>query len=371
MGFGERVKASSPWSWIAIGILLTSVGGGAALFLIYSHYFPYLSGARDDWNVFGALLGGFGSCFGAGATLATLLFLAHQNRKQQGFIEWQIKAQTFEQLLSHQRVFSERLEEIESRYDHKIRFPDVESLYIRLFPKNCPSKVDFHSDPEYSETHENLLGRLKARFERLDTLLDKAEWTVSEAYDLFETLCDLVDDLGFKWTGEPSDGDVVRGVIHTGINIYSLHDSLLRLKIIYNSFLRFTGNSEFEGLNRGVTSFVREALMKNRRVRRFVVYNSVPGLCALQDLYFEIKSLRDDATHWLLPDTLERLRETFESREDVAELNDAQNYTNILGTGVREVKDALLKYDESDERYERLNACKDTLHAIFAEIRQT
>lgn len=369
MRFGEKVEASW-WTWIACGVLLTSICGGVALFVTYWVYFPHLSGVREDWNVFGALLGGFGSCFGAGATLATLLFLAHQNRKQQGFIEWQIKAQTFDQLLSHQRVFGERLEEIASRYDHKIRFLDAESLYIRLFPKNCPSKVDFHSDPEHSETHENLLGRLKARFERLDTLLDKAEWTASEAYDLFETLCDLVDDLGFKWVGESSDGDIVRGVVHTGINIYSLHESLLRMKSIYNSYLRFTGNTEFEGLNRGVTGFVREALMKNRRLRRFVVYNSVPGLSDLQDLYFEIESLRDDASYWLLPETFERLRETFESRESVTELNDIHNYTYILGNGVREVKDALLKFDEHDDRHACLKACEETLHAIFAETRQ-
>jgi len=110
--------------------------------------------------------------------------------------------------------------------------------------------------------------------------------------------------------------------------------------------------------------------MKNRRLRRFVVYNSVPGLSDLQDLYFEIESLRDDASYWLLPETFERLRETFESRESVTELNDIHNYTYILGNGVREVKDALLKFDEHDDRHARLKACEETLHAIFAETRQ-
>lgn len=360
---------SSLWFWGALGVFLICATFGFVLFGIYSHFFPSISSVRDDWNVFGALLGGFGSCIGAVATLATLLFLAHQNRKQQDFIEWQVKAQTFEQFLNHRRVFGERLAEIQFRYDHKIRFPEAETLYLGLFPNNGPANVDLLVEPKSSEDNENLLGRLQAQFERLDSRLEHAEWSEAEAYSLATELFEIVDDLGFEWVGESSDGDIVRGELHTGINIYSLHDSLRRMKYVYNAYLRFAGNPEFEGLSRGVSRFVSEALMQSRRLRRFVIYKSIPGLSALQDLYFDVDSLRDDSKNWLLPETFRLLEETFETREDVARLNDVHHYAYILGIGAKEIRSALLKLDEQDERCALLKTCQESIYFIFGDIK--
>ncbi|KPU61015.1 dDENN domain protein [Pseudomonas fluorescens] len=367
----DKAAWSGLWFWGALGVFLICTTFGLVLFGIYRSYFPNISGVRDDWNVFGALLGGFGSCIGAVATLATLLFLAHQNRKQQDFIEWQVKTQTFEQFLNHRKVFGERLGEIQSRYDHKIRFPEADTLYLGLFPNNGPANVDLVVKPESSEDYENLLGRLKTQFERLDSLLEKAEWSEAEAYGLATHLFELVSDLGFEWIGEPSDGDIIKGTFHTGINIYSLHEALRRMKQVYNVYLRFTGNPEFDGLNRGVSRFVSEALMQCGRLRRFVVYRSIPGLSTLQNLYFEICSLRDDSLNWLLPETYRLLESTFESREDVAQLNDVDHYVYILGLATQEVRSALLKLDEDDQRYARLKACRDSFYLIFDDIRKT
>lgn len=357
------------WFWVALGVFLLCTTFGLVLFGLYRSYFPEVSGVRDDWNVFGTLLGGFGSCVGAVATLATLLFLAHQNRKQQDFIDWQVKTQTFEQFLSHRRVFSERVEEIQSRYDHKIRFPEVEALYLGLFPDNGPTHLDLNVAPTSSETFENLLGSLRAQFERLDVLLDKVEWSEAEAYSLATQLFEMVSDLGFEWIGEPSDGDIIRGGVNTGINIYSLHEALIRMKLVYNAYLRFTGNPTFDGLSRGVSRFVSEGLMRCRRLRRYVVYKSIPSLSILQDLYFEIGSLRDDSKNWLLPETYRLLESTFESRQDVAQLNDADHYMYILGTGTKEISSALMKVEWEDERHARLKACRESMLAIFSEIR--
>ncbi|MEB0044119.1 MULTISPECIES: hypothetical protein [unclassified Pseudomonas] len=371
MTLSERAKEASLWAWVASGVLLISAGGGITLFAVYGHYFPELSGVRDDWNVFGAVLGGFGSCVGAGATLATLLFLAHQNRKQQEFIELQTKAQNFEQFLTHQRVFGERIEQVRARYDHKIKFPEVETLYLGLFPNNGPANVDLVVKPEHSESDENLLGKLKAQFERLDSLLMKTEWSEAEAYGLATNLSDLVSDLGFEWVGEQTDGDIVKGHFHTGINIYSLHEALRRMKQVYDVYLRFSGNPEFDGLNQGVTRFVSEALMRCRRLRRHVVYNKIPGLSTLQDLLFEVDALRDDSSNWLLPETYRMLQATFESREDVARLNDVNHYVYILGHATQEIRFTLPKLGEHDPRHARLEACRESFYAIFGDIRQT
>ncbi|WP_236238544.1 hypothetical protein [Pseudomonas rhodesiae] len=357
------------WLWVASGVFLICTTFGLVLFGMYGSYFPKVSGVRDDWNVFGALLGGFGSCVGAIATLATLLFLAHQNRKQQDFIDWQVKTQTFEQFLNHRRVFTERIEEIQSRYDHKIRFPEVETLYLGLFPDNGPTHLDLKAFPKSAETYENLLWSLGAQFERLDVLMRKTEWSDGEAYSLATQLFEMVSDLGFEWIGEPSDGDVIRGGVNTGINIYSLHEALIRMKLVYNAYLRFTGNPTFDGLNHGVSRFVSEALMKCRRLRRFVVYTSVSGLSELQDLYFEIGTFRDASKNWLLPETYRLLESTFESRQDVAQLNDADHYMYILGTAINEISNVLLTVDEGDEIHARLTACRQSLFDIFSEIR--
>ncbi len=368
----EKDKAGWPglWLWVGLGVALICTTFGAVLFGIYSLYFPNISGVRDDWNVFGALLGGFGSCIGAVATLATLLFLAHQNRKQQDFIQWQIKTQTFDKFLSHRRVFSERLQETQARYGSKIQFRDVENLYLGLFPDNSPTNLELEASPKSSEAFENLLGGLAVRFERLDCLMRKAEWSDGEAYDLAHLLIETYSDLGFEWVEEASDGDIVMSELNTGINIYSLHESLTRMKGVYNVYLRFTGNPAFDGLSQGVSSYVREALMKCRRLRRFVVYKSIPDLNTLQDLLFEIDDLRDESKYWLLPDTYRLLESTFESRRDVAQLKDVNHYLHVLGVGMSEIFSALHKVDEHDERYARLRVCQDSINRIVGNIRQ-
>ena len=366
----DKAAWSGLWFWVALGVFLICTTFGLVLFGIYRSYFPNISGVRDDWNVFGALLGGFGSCIGAVATLATLLFLAHQNRKQQDFIEWQIKTQTFEQFLNHRKVFGERLGETQSRYDHKIRFPEVETLYLGLFPRNGPTNLELNVMPESSETFENLLGGLAVRFERLDCLMRKSQWADGEAYDLANLLFEIYSDLGFEWVGEESDGDIVRAELNTGINIYSLHESLMRMKGVYNVYLRFTGNPAFDGLSQGVSTYVREALMKCRRLRQFVIYKSIPGLDTLQDLLFEIDELRDDSKHWLLPDTYRLLESTFESRQDVAQLKDVDYYFHILGVGMNEIYSALHKVDEHDQRHARLRVCHNSIELIVKNIRR-
>ncbi|SEJ64471.1 hypothetical protein [Pseudomonas sp. NFR16] len=365
----DKGESTGSWFWYAFAVFVLCTSSGGLLFGLYGHYFPAITGVRDDWNVFGALLGGFGSCIGAVATLATLLFLAQQNRQQQQFVAWQIETLTFEKFLSHRRVFSERLGEIQSRLEHKIRFRNPENLYYGLFPDNGPAKLLLAVAPDVSETSENLLGALKVRFEMLDQLIKKAEFSTQDAYELAGLLFEINSDLGFEWVGEPDDGDVVMAGLNIGVNIYSLHEALNRMKWIYNIYLRFTGNAPFDGLNHGVTRYVKDALMKCRRLRGYVVYRSVTDLQALQDLLFQVDSLRDDTKNWLLPDSYRLLEATFESRHDVAQLADSERYLSMLIKINNEIFDQRTEIEVDDPRYDELNACEATVMRIVGNVR--
>ncbi|MCJ2369796.1 hypothetical protein [Pseudomonas sp. RGM 3321] len=369
MARNDKGGASGLWFWYALAVFLLCTSSGGLLFGLYAHYFPAITGVRDDWNVFGALLGGFGSCIGAVATLATLLFLAQQNSQQQKFVAWQIETLTFEKFLSHRRVFSERLGEIQSRYEHKIRFRDPENLYYGLFPDNGPANLYLEVPPDVSATSENLLGALKLRFEMLDGFINKTEFSQQDAYALANLLLEINSDLGYEWIGELDDGDLVMAGLNIGVNIYSLHEALNRMKWIYNVYLRFTGNAPFYGLNRGVTRYVKDALMRCRRLRRHITYNSVTDLQVLQDLLFQVDSLRDDTKNWLLPDSYRLLEATFESRHDVAQLKNSSHYFSILSSINNEIFDALQAIEIDDTLHDRLKACEALVMRIVGNLR--
>lgn len=353
----------------SVVLVLGCVAFGIILFYLYISYFPEVSAVREDWNTFGTLIGGFGSCFGAVATISTLLFLVHQNNKQQEFVEWQIKNQTFESFLSHHRVFKDRLAEVESQFEGDIRFTDSEYLYYRLFPGNSPSDVKSTATMLCTLEHEDFLGGLHNQFDRIDRLLDQVEWDSGQAYELSSLLLELASDLGFRWVGKPSDGDIVMATYNTGVNIYSLHESLMRMKRIFNVYLRFTGNPAYNGLNKGVSSYVNQALLSCRRLRRFVLYQSIPGLFDLQNLLLEVGTIKNDKGFRVLPDTYDILRSTFESREDVARLNDPMHYLHVINVGTQEMYLALSKYDEEDGVYNRIKDCRESLLQILNQVR--
>jgi hypothetical protein len=251
-------KGGTLWSgaglW-ALLVFLVCLACGGLLFGVYGHYFPTIGGFRDDWNVFGALIGGFGSCIGAVATLATLLFLAHQNHKQQGFIDWQL-------YVAHKQSFFDRLTGLQKLHDDSFRFRDPETLYAALFPANGPSNVDFVVRPDYHELTGNYLGSLSRRLEALDDTLKVGRCDVDKRPRLVEDLLCLAESLGYKWLNDHENGDILLLDKNYGVNIYWLKEFVDRAASIHNAFLVFTGNSASEGFRQDNCGWPREDLMR-------------------------------------------------------------------------------------------------------------
>jgi len=338
--FGRETEMSetgrafwSGWYWVG-GVVILCLLSGAALFFTYAHYFPTIMGFREDWNVFGALLGGFGSCIGALATLSTLLFLAHQNRalgeqnrKQLDFIEWQITSQTFEQYVSHRSLFLERLSEIRADLDDKYAFYNGADLYSALFPENDPTTVKFQTEVSPFSEAQNLLAKLGGDFERLDGFLRESQWDHEKTSKLVKTLWSIHGLLHAKWEGDDADGDVYFFNRNTGLNIYTPYDFVESMVLIYNALLRYSGNPKTYLCSIGVTRYVREALIRyfNETIASDPLYalKTAPKLAVLEDMLFQVGSLVREDGSWLLPETYRQLSEFFFSRENVVRLQDA------------------------------------------------
>ncbi|TCT98764.1 hypothetical protein [Pseudomonas sp. LP_4_YM] len=69
------------WVWIAMILLIVVLG--YVLFSTYAEKLPYVSNNHSAWASFGALLAGFFTLTSTLATVATLLFLARQNKGMQ------------------------------------------------------------------------------------------------------------------------------------------------------------------------------------------------------------------------------------------------------------------------------------------------
>lgn len=332
-----KARWSGLWVWVALGVFLICTACGTALFGIYGHYFPDISGVRDDWNVFGALLGGFGSCIGAVATLATLLFLAHQNRKQQDFIEWQVYA-------SHRQMFFEKLAGLQTFHDDSFRFHDPDTLYSALFPNNSPSRVELAVEPNRDEETGNFIGLLSKNLEKLDERLKDLAWKDSDAPLLVELLIEIAYDLGYKWLEDGADGDVIYHHKNYGINIYYLKEFVGRAKSIHKAFLLFTGNDAYDGFKQDNSGCPRDVLMRYF-LERWQPKHGTSTLKLSSDValfgrLFIASDLLRSSQRRIMPDTYLSLSNAFTSREGVRELRDQRKLKPLAATALEELNKA-------------------------------
>lgn len=134
------LDTKSKWllaAWALIGMGVITFGG--VLFTLYGSYLGPISHEHAAWSSFGSLLSGFFMVASTGATIATLLFLAHQNRQiqktnaiQQQVTQAQLAATNFEQYVNHRRFFMERLTELQSSFGNAFNFEERESLYNKV-----------------------------------------------------------------------------------------------------------------------------------------------------------------------------------------------------------------------------------------------
>lgn len=363
-----KVKWWSGAGFWAAMVFLLCVACAIALFGTYGHYFPTINGFRDDWNVFGALIGGFGSCIGAVATLSTLLFLAHQNRKQQDFTDWQIKTQTFDRYTGHRQLFIDRLAGLQTYHENSIVFSDPDALYSSLFPKNNTSNVDFKVEPERDELTGNYLGLLSTRLEALDGKCKDGRWDTATVHSLVEDLLNIAESLGYQWLRDGESGDILFFGKNYGINIYSLKEFVDRANSIHNAFLRFTGNAEEGGFNQGNCGGPREVLIRYF-LRRFapkhatVAVKSSKNVVLFEKVYVLSETIRNRSQQRIMPMSYQDLSSVFNSREGSNQLADPATLKCLTDKAYQEVT-AILEGDHVDGPH-----VDDELNSKLNEVR--
>jgi len=355
--------------WIVLAIILTLLG--LAIFGTYAHYLPKISDDHTAWSSFGSLLSGFFTLGGVIATIATLLFLNAQNKNQQDFIEWQKQALSFDQYINHRKLFIERLGELQTVCNNQIRFSNPDRLYNSLFPKNSPTQIFLKVDPDRSDESHNLLGDLGLMLERVEEDLDKAEWSGESARQFVFDLIVIKDDLQFEWIGDDSDGDILIEGKNTGINIYSINEFCSKCKLIFNSFLYYTGNPPFQGFMKGNPRYVREALIgcfsrpwKDMPIKAL---KTVDGLSSLEFLLFQIDTMRDPSGNWVLPMTFRNLERALSSREEVLKLRDYSRFSHLVNIGKQESEwtlRILVHTDDNQKIFHDLLTCVEMFSAL-------
>lgn len=367
----EVPKPDQRWIWVLVIGMAIVIALGVVLFLMYSSNLPYISKDHTAWASFGSIMSAYITLAGLVLTIATLLFLNGQNQSQQQFIKWQTETLAFEQYISHRKLFIERIGELQTVMNNKVVFHNPEMLYNSIFPDNRPThKLQLSVPPKCSETEENLLGRLGVQLSQLDVMLEKPQWLPQETHQLQDLLISIWSDLQIKWTGETSEGDLIYDRQNTGINIYSLNEFTGRAKLIYNSFLFYTGNPEFKGLARGNSRFVREALMafyvlRHEPKHTIVAFKSTPKLQIIEQLYFDVGSLRDKDLNWVLPRTWRALEQGLSNRDKVGETTEEDSILKLRNLAIKEIEDALIVYSENHELRPRLCQCWEKADNLF------
>lgn len=319
----------------------------AGVFATYWYNLGSISHEHGPWSSFGALLSGVFTLAGAGATIATLLFLNAQNQEQkklslirdaeqrererlqalehQKITQAQLDTLTFERYMNHRKIFFERLTELQVSFDNKFAIVNVDTLYNKVFPENGPTHLKLKVNPLCGAGGENLIGVVSKLLNELEQMLDTSLVENINALNLATLILRINGKLNIKWLAPACDGDIFFDGMNTGVNIYSVNEFTHRIKSILNSFLFYTCNPLYEGFNKGNSQVGREALMgffiDNRKLAGSIdIHKDILGLEILECLYFETKNLRDKDGNWLLVEAFRYLESAFESRESVQKM---------------------------------------------------
>lgn len=360
------------WIWTAMALVIAALGG--KLFYTYAQMLPYVSNEHAAWSSFGSLMAGFFTLTGTVATIATLLFLARQNKEMQKVTQTQMDTLTFERYINHRKLFTEHLRELEVVHKNTFTFRDPSSLYNAIFPDNSPHHCTFAEAPEFDSSGDgvNHIGKLLWFMNRLKTYLDQAEFKEGEADDLAVLLITLSDYICMiEPVGELRDGDVTFKDRFYGFNIYTLDDFIKPCLTICNAILRFTNNPLIdvrEFLANSNSRYVREALMKRFLLHRnrttTKIFSQIKGLHVLGFVFFEAQRLRE-GTAYLFPDTARLLNEKFSSADAVNTLADDSVFIDVLNVLLSEVAQKVHAMDKECENYDDAVRVYECLKALI------
>lgn len=356
------------WIWIAMAGVIALLGW--ELFSTYAEKLPYVSSDHTAWSSFGSLLSGFFTLTGTVATIATLLFLARQNREMQKVTKAQMETQTFERYINHRKLFADHLQELVALHKNTFTFRDPSSLYSEIFPDNSPHHCSFSVAPIYDENGdgENLIGEILSKLKRLKSHLNQSHF--DEAEDEPQKLILLLMSLThhiFKIepTKPVQEGDITFLTNEYGINVHSLKIVVEPCLSIANMIMRLTNNPmvdvrEFNSESR----FVREALVKRyylQKVKSSVtIYKEIKGIAILAFSYFEAQRLREEGA-FLFPQTVKLLNAKFQSVETVKTLADDSVFNDMLNVLLGEVMYTVSLMDENHKEYEKAGKVRDEL----------
>lgn len=349
------------WMWLTIvGVMLAGVAGlGYKIFSTYAEQLPYISNDHTAWASFGSLLAGFFTLTGTVATVATLLFLAHQNKVMQKVTQAQLDSMTFERYINHRKLFLEQLKDLEIAHNNAFRFRDPNHLYNTLFPENSPHHCVFSVVPDYDRSEpSNHVAKIYNWLDKIQININKKILNDSESnHFLLDLIVLSADFLMIEFVRSPVDGDLEYKGEFFGVNIYSLDDFFKPAISIANLLLRFTNNPVVGGGDFvGCTDDVRFSLIENCvstntnfnvKVRR-----TIRGLPLLYFLNSTVKDFKD-GQKYIFPDLVALLSDKFGSSKNVNELADdkvfdafvAKCYLRVNNLRPPENTDQLAKYE--------------------------
>lgn len=344
------------WIWIAMAVVMA--GLGYKLFSTYAEKLPYVSNEHAAWSSFGSLMAGFFTLTGTVATIATLLFLARQNREMQKVTKAQMDTLTFERYINHRKLFSDHLQELVALHKNAFTFRDPSSLYSAIFPENGPHHCSFAVLPNYDTDGdgENHVGKIMSKMKALKAYLDNAQFKEDDADEFALLLIDLSYSICMiEPAGELRDGDVQFLDRFYGFNIYTLDDFVKPCLSICNMILRFTNNPllDVRGFHAN-SRYVRDGMMKRflfpSKRKAMKVFSRIKGISILAFVFFESQRLREGA-EYLFPETVKNLSVKFMSADNVNSLVDDAKFKDILDVLLYEVTNKVFEMDKSLEYY--------------------
>lgn len=325
--------------------MLSGVAGlGYKIFSTYAATFPYISDDHTAWASFGSLLAGFFTLTGTVATVATLLFLARQNKAMQKVNQAQLDSMTFERYINHRKLFIEQLHETISVHKGAFRFKDPNHLYNCIFTENSPHHCVFSVPPEYDASGNaiNHIAKMLSSVEKLKYFLDSTELKEEEHFEFIFLLRSMSEYIVMiEPVGEPRDGDVIFNGKICGFNIFSIEDMLNPCFTIINVVMKFTNNKlinelEYQPKSRHVRKMLLHKFGLNEGEGIVQVYGVIKGVELLASAYYKSIELFEDC-NFAFPQTVRVLSNVFDSAASVNEMMDDARFNDVLNVCLGEV----------------------------------
>ncbi|MBH3384400.1 hypothetical protein I5S53_10550 [Pseudomonas juntendi] len=340
------------WVWIAMILLIVVLG--YVLFSTYAEKLPYVSNNHSAWASFGALLAGFFTLTSTLATVATLLFLARQNKGMQKVTQAQLAAMTFDRYISHRKLFIEILEEQEKSLGNSYKFRNPTLLYKAIFSCNSLHHCELTASPLFDENGDgaNHLGKLCAKLERVKRVLANTDTSDVESHDFILDLIALRHDLLMvEQQRGLREGDVLFHGRAQGFNVFMLDNVVLDSVKVANIIFGFTNSPDIDGgmfhaCPSDLKDRVLEGLYTPRKISGLTVHS---GNELIADLVWVRSSLATvSSVDTSFVNAKRRLDEVFKSIQGVERLKDKVALRSLIESCLTDVKSKFDKMSEGE-----------------------